>query len=380
MGYYDILRQQVRLDGERVTIHTKDGLPPWDEIESAVTLLAEGAAIPPGARVLVLESGSGALAVLAARRGAEVHCYDGSLIACRMTRQTLESNGVAGQVYDAVCPPPSAAGTFDLALLVVPKGRAYTRALLGGAARALKPGARLYLAGANAAGAKAIVKDAGAILGRSATVRTRARARLGRAVRLGSAPGSPAPEAALPDVEAAGLKLTGAPGVFSWDALDDGTASLLATLNAELCARRRVLDVGCGSGAIGLTAAKLGAVAVDMIDVAWLAVECARLGIRANGLGEVCRAWPADLYADVPDGTYDLILSNPPFHSGQGVETAAVEALISGAHERLAEGGRLRLVANVFLPYEALLGAAFGARRVRIVAEDARYRVLEAGR
>jgi 16S rRNA (guanine1207-N2)-methyltransferase len=380
MGYYDVLRQQVRLAGERVTIHYKNGLPAWNEVESALLLLAEGVTIPSGARVLVLESGSGALAVWAARRGAEVHCYDGSLLASRMTRQSLASNGVTGHVYDAVCPPPSAAGTFDLALLVIPKGRAYTRALLGGTARALKPGARLYLAGANAAGAKALVKDAGAILGRSATVRTRARNRLGMAVRLAAAPGAPAPEEAFHEFEADGLKLTGAPGVFSWEALDDGTACLLATLDANLCGGQRVLDVGCGSGAIGFTAARNGAAAVDMIDAAWLAVECARLGIRANGLDAVCRAWPADLYADVPDGTYDLILSNPPFHIGQAVETAAAEALISGAHEHLVPGGRLRLVANVFLPYEPLLAAVFGAGRVRTVAEDARYRVLEAAR
>ncbi len=382
-SYYSVLRQRVTLGGERIVLHHKAGLAEFDELEPALLLLAEETPIPAGGRVLILESGSGALAVWAARRGGEVHCYDGSLVAARMTRATLAANDATARVHDAVCPGAAEAGTFDVALLPIPKGRAYARALIAAAARALKPGARLYLAGPNQGGAKAIVQDAGEIMGRSATLRTKARHRLAVAVRLAGDPARGQQPAAPPgeryhEFEWDGLALFGAPGVFSWEGVDDGTARLLGTLDEGLCAGRRVLDVGCGVGVIGLAAARHGAAVVDLVDAAWLAVDCAEQGIRANRLGDRCRVWASDLYSDVPGEGYDLVLSNPPFHAGHGVRTDAAEALIAGAFARLAPGGRLRVVANLFLPYDRLMTAVFGQGRVTTCYEDTRYRVLEA--
>lgn len=380
MGYYDVTRQRVTLDGQRIVFHTKAGLEAWAEVETAVRLLAENADIQSGNRVLLLQAGTGVLAVWAARRGGEVHCYDDSLIAARLTRETLAANDVTATVYEAPCPSGGAVSLFDVALLTIPKGRAYTRSLLGAAFHALKPGGRLYLAGPNPAGAKAVVKDAGLILGRSATIRTRARNRVGIAVRLAGASGVATPSESYREFEAAGLRLFGMPGVFSWEELDDGTAHLLDTLDHALCAGRRVLDMGCGYGVIGLAAARHGAAAVDMVDSSWLALECASHGIRANGLSAVCRAWASDLYSDVGPEPYDLILSNPPFHAGHAVDTEAAAELIGGARQRLVPGGRLRLVANLFLPYDRLMAEVFGAEQVRALYEGSRYRVLEATR
>jgi 16S rRNA (guanine1207-N2)-methyltransferase len=382
MGYYDVMRQRVVLGEDRISLRLKAGMVPWEEEETAAILLAESAEVPPGGRALLLESGTGALAVWAAWQGAEVCCYDSSLIACRITRETLVANDVRATVVDAAGPSPAEAGRFDVALLPIPKGRAFTGLLLGAAYRALKPGGRLYFAGPNAGGAKAIVKDAGAIFGRATTLRTRARYRVAVAVKIGGAAGAAVPPSleACRQIEAAGLTLCTMPGVFSWDRLDAGTTRLLDTLDEDVCAGQRVLDVGCGNGVIGLHAARLGAAAVDMVDSSWLAVSCAQESILANGAGATCRAWASDLYADVGDTAYDLILSNPPFHIGHAVETEGVEALIAGARDRLRAGGRLRLVANAFLPYDRPLGDAFGQSNFRVVREDTRFRVFEAVR
>ncbi len=369
MGYYDVMRQRVTLGSDRISLRVKAGLISWEEVETASMLMADNIEIQPGARVLVLQSGSGALVVWAAWQGADVHCYDSSILATRLTRETLAANDVQAAVYDSVCPASSEAETFDTALLVIPKGRAFSRLLLGAAYHALKPGGRLYLAGPNAGGAKAIVKDAGAIFGRAATIHSKARNRVAVAVKLVHAQGEAVPSfERLHELDVAGLSLCSIPGVFSWEELDDGTARLLDTLGEDLCIGQRVLDVGCGTGVIGLYAARLGAASVDMIDSSFLAVQCAQEGILANGFAATCHAWTSDLYSDAGDEPYNLILSNPPFHIGHAVETEAAQALISGARDRLV---------NLFLPYERLLKGVFGERSVRIVQEDTRYRVIE---
>ncbi len=379
MGYYDVLRQNVILDDERYTLQTKPGMVSWEQVEMATVLLTQCVTIPPGARVLLLEGGTGVLAAWAARREAFVHVYDGSLLAARLARLTVAVNDVTGVVvHDAVVPPAAETGTFDLVLLVIPKGRAYARALLGAACRALKTGGRLYLAGPNNGGAKSVIKDAGEIFGQVNTIRTKGRNRVGLAVKGEESPGADGPLAAGVAYEAAGLSLFGVPGVFSWDALDDGTAMLLDTLSEDFCGGERVLDVGCGTGAIGLAAGRLGASAVDMIDSAWLAVASAQQNITANGLDDVCRAWASDLFADVDETPYDLILANPPFHAGHKVDTGAAEALIAGAYDRLSRQGVLRLVANRFLPYERLMRETF--KRAKIVRETTRYFVIQVTR
>lgn len=379
MGYYDVLRQNVILGNERFTVQTKPGMVPWEQVEMATALLAGCVTVRPGMRVLLLEGGAGVLAAWAARREAFVHVYDGSLLAARSARLTVEANDVTGVVvHDSAFPLADETDAFDLALLLIPKGRAYARGLLGAACRALKPGGRLYLAGPNDGGARSVIKDAGQVFGEVKTIRTKGRNRVGVAVKSPESPCADDPLAAGVIYEVAGLSLFGAPGVFSWEALDDGTAMLLDTLGGSCCAGKRVLDVGCGTGAIGLCAGRLGASAADMIDSAWLAVACAAHGIRANGLDDVCRVWAGDLFADVDGQPYDLILANPPFHAGHTVDTGAAEALIAGAYDHLGRQGVLRLVANRFLPYEQLMRDVF--KRVRIVRETTRYYVIQATR
>jgi len=70
------------------------------------------------------------------------------------------------------------------------------------------------------------------------------------------------------------------------------------------------------------------------------------------------------------------IVSIAPFHRGVETETRLAEQLFREAATRLRPGGVLRIVANRFLRYPALLTTVFGS--CRIVAEDSRYRVYEA--
>jgi len=74
----------------------------------------------------------------------------------------------------------------------------------------------------------------------------------------------------------------------------------------------RVLDVGTGSGAIALAIAdEHPGARVIAIDVSADAVELARRNTERTGLGVELRVH--DLRSGLPEGPYDLVVSNPPY-------------------------------------------------------------------
>ena len=69
-----------------------------------------------------------------------------------------------------------------------------------------------------------------------------------------------------------------------------------------------VLDVGCGSGILGIGAARLGAASVLGVDVDPLAVEAAAGNARRNGLARRVRVRNGSVPTDA--GPFDLVLAN----------------------------------------------------------------------
>ena len=75
--------------------------------------------------------------------------------------------------------------------------------------------------------------------------------------------------------------------------------------------------------------------------------------------------------------TYDVIVTNPPFHTQHGIERPDVgRQFLTAAAAALNAGGQLWLVANRHLPYESVLGAAFA--EVRTVTQQHGYKIVTA--
>lgn len=103
-------------------------------------------------------------------------------------------------------------------------------------------------------------------------------------------------------------------GVFSYGAIDAGTALLIKQAPPPP-ATGTFLDLGCGSGAIALALAQRSPAArVIAVDVNERARELCARSAALNGLGNVEVAAPDAVDADV---RFDLIWSNPPIRIGK---------------------------------------------------------------
>ncbi|OOF66369.1 16S rRNA (guanine(1207)-N(2))-methyltransferase RsmC [Rodentibacter sp. Ppn85] len=166
-----------------------------------------------------------------------------------------------------------------------------------------------------------------------------------------------------------GLTIHSLPGVFSANELDVGTALLLSTLNRAI--KSKVLDLGCGAGVIGSMIKKINPKSnVTMTDIHAMALESARKTLLENQLE--AEVFASDVFSDI-EGKFDLIISNPPFHDGIDTAYQAVKTLITQAKRHLNQGGELRIVANAFLPYPALLQQYFG--EFEVLAQTSKFKV-----
>ncbi len=163
-------------------------------------------------------------------------------------------------------------------------------------------------------------------------------------------------------------------GVFSSRGLDPGTGLLIE--NLSLGRTERVLDLGCGWGAVGVAAAKAAAEGhVVLTEVNRRAARLARANLARNRVtnGEV-RIGPG--YAPVAEERFDVIATNPPYRIGR----EEILRLLIDAPAHLHPGGRLLLVgkgSEGIRYYQTWLEEHWPGT-VTVLARGSGYRVLEA--
>ncbi|PTA69457.1 class I SAM-dependent methyltransferase [Deinococcus arcticus] len=282
---------------------------------------------------------------------------EGSAAALRVLREAgLDPEPAAPG--DVLTRWPERARTVAL-VLAGDRGNAYAAAQVAWAHACTPPGGTLYLAGDRDKGFDRYVRMAGAAFGSGETVARDGGMRVARLVRRpGPTPPLPEPEG----YEAYGVTVVGLPGVFSAAKPDKATALLLDSLEGLDPRGQDVLDLGCGAGLIGAWAARRGARAV-LVDGDLQSVRSAQATLQASGLsGE---ALHSDVDAELGERTFDLLLTNPPFHVGRGVVLDVAREFIAAAGRRVRPGGRVVLVANDPLPYEEELARLGPVQQLR---------------
>ena len=179
-------------------------------------------------------------------------------------------------------------------------------------------------------------------------------------VRDAAADGFPR-SASHPDL---GLEVRAHGAAFAGARIDIGTRFLLTFLADLPADARTAVDLGCGTGvlasAVALARPDLHVVATDQ---SWAAVASARATVAANGLGERVTVVRDDAGSSVPDGSVDLVLLNPPFHTGATVHAGLAERLFRAAARMLRPGGELWTVYNSPLGYRPQLTRLVGPTR-----------------
>lgn len=152
------------------------------------------------------------------------------------------------------------------------------------------------------------------------------------------------------------------PGVFSYGHVDQGSKALL--FGADFTGCRRILDIGCGVGVLGIVGAAVspGATAV-LVDSNVRAVALARENAAKNGVTAEVVALAEPLQA--AGGPFDCVLANPPYFANFRI----AERFIAAAFDQLAPGGRLWLVAKAAEEHAGRVERAFGNADLRMVGD-----------
>lgn len=259
---------------------------------------------------------------------------------------------------------PEPSGSYDAALVVVPRSKPHARAVIADAAARVGTGL-IIVDGHKTDGVDSLLKD---VRKRTPVIGSIPKAH-GRIFWF-QASAAFADWDAGPATNADGFQT--APGVFSADGVDPGSALLAQNLPSRLPAK--VCDLGAGWGFLsGAILSRDGVQELDIVEADYTALACA----RANISDSRARFHWADA-TDFQLGGFDAVVTNPPFHTGRRAEPSLGRAFIASAARLLAPRGELWLVANRHLPYEAAMAEEF--RDVREVAGSPAFKVLFGGR
>lgn len=132
------------------------------------------------------------------------------------------------------------------------------------------------------------------------------------------------------------------PGTFSYGRMDDGSRAMLEV--ADVRPADKVLDMGCGAGAVGCLAwQQCGPTGkVTFVDSSARAIKLAELNAKENGVTNAEFVLTATM-TDLPTGGFDAVLANPPYFANSEVG----RLFIHTAREVLRPGGRFYFVTKM---------------------------------
>lgn len=299
--------------------------------------------------------------------------FDAAMHAVQDFRPAFLALKAAGHAVE----PEPAGEDYDLALVLVGRHRGQNELWIAEALARVRPGGRVVVAGGKTDGIASLARR----LPQMVPVEDRVAKHHGVVFWLRRGEEADAAIAALRQANAQAVIEGGfraGPGLFSHERVDDGSKLLADSLPAGL--KGVAADFGAGWGYLSVRLAERapGVAAIDLYEAGFSACAAARANMAALAPRVEARIVWCDLLSEAVGRRYDLVVMNPPFHQGRAAEPSIGEGMIAAAAKALKPGGRLFLVANRPLPYEAALERHFS--RHGETCRDARFKVLWAVR
>ncbi|WP_337026747.1 class I SAM-dependent methyltransferase [Microbacterium sp. LB16] len=362
-----------------------DNLQAYDATDLLLVERALGLDIP-GAETVVIgdEYGAITLALVGAGRGG-VRVHQDLATGRRALQRNADDLGLTGFASHEL--DPTLLSGARLVLLQLPKALAELEEIADAVARWAAPDVQLIAGGR----VKHMTLTQNEVLGRSfahvQAQRAERKSRLIVATEPSPVPAEPPyPVTARHD----GLTLVAHGAAFAGARLDIGTRVLLDVLDlhgsqllksgpidggsgpnrapsgdssgvVNSTESRRVLDLGCGTGALAVSwALAHPRDVVTATDRSAAAVASARATAVANGVADRVTVTHDDAGSALPDASFDVVLLNPPFHLAASVHTGAATRLFEAAARVLRPGGELFTVYNSALGYRPELTRLIG--------------------
>ncbi|MBO9489435.1 methyltransferase [Endozoicomonas sp. G2_1] len=186
------------------------------------------------------------------------------------------------------------------------------------------------------------------------------------------------PEPLTWPLEGTSFTISNLANVFAREQLDIGARFLRQHLPAKLD-NKKVVDLGCGNGVIGLSIlAKFPEASVSFFDESFMAVASAKANIERNlpEQLEQCQFNADDCLSQCDSNSADVIVCNPPFHQQQATTDHIAWQMFNDSFRVLKKGGELRIIGNRQLGYHIKLKRIFG--NAKLIASNKKFVVLSA--
>jgi 16S rRNA (guanine1207-N2)-methyltransferase len=264
---------------------------------------------------------------------------------------------------------PRAEGTdYDIALVLCGRHKTRNRLQMAEALERVRPGAELVVAGLKDDGIASLRREIAELGGGAVDGVSKHH---GQVFWLRAGPSAPQVAALLRAKTPSGEYTA-----FAAGRIDDGSALLASRLPETLSGRVADFCAGGGHLAAAALARSPRIRQLDLYEADYDSLETARA--RLSGSATPLTFLWHDLLSEPVGAHYDAIVMNPPFHVSRKADPALGKAMIAAAAKATRPGGRLFMVANRHLPYEATLQEKFAS--FEEIGGDGRFKLISARR
>jgi len=177
------------------------------------------------------------------------------------------------------------------------------------------------------------------------------------------------------------MDLYSKPGIYGWEKIDEGSRLLTEQFygwtqlnqDRDKLPHCTAIDLGCGYGYLSLALHAYGIANITATDNNAAAIALTYYNLKQAG-AENFNVIAANC-GDRIVTKADIILCNPPFHQGFGVDEKLTRSFVQAALRLLKPSGTAFFVVNAFIPLEKIAGRVF--QTCNQLTNNGKFKVLE---